>query len=275
MDSTQTRYYPTILGAAHLIILYIFIQTIVDFPLAIWDYYYGTEYLSHPIKKIALSLGSILFILYFAYRKAQTKLINLFPIKRFNPLILIPVLTFLAAAHVFLGEINQKIDKVFPPPPWFWELFEKIFENDYGVIGAFLKVAVVAPIVEELIFRGVIMHGFMRNYPKIIAIVVSALFFALFHLNPWQFSATFLLGLLLGWLMVITRNIFVCIIGHSINNLLVLLSIEYWEEITQFSFFLLEKEVQLKISYLIAGISLVFIGLMATFAYKPTKQVTT
>lgn len=274
MNSTQRLYYPTILGAAHLVVLYIFIQTVVDFPLAIWDYYHGTEYLSNPIKKIALSLGSILFILYFAYRKAETKLSKLFPLRRFNVLIFIPILTFLAAAHVFLGEINRQIDQVFPPPPWFWELFERIFENDFGFYGAVLKVAIVAPIVEELIFRGVIMHGFMRNYPKIIAIFVSALFFALFHLNPWQFPATFLLGLLLGWVMVITRNILACMIGHSINNLLVLLSIEYWDEITRFSFFLLEKEVQLNISYLVAGISLVLIGLLATFATKPRQQTT-
>jgi len=274
MNSTQRLYYPTILGAAHLVILYIFIQTVVDFPLAIWDYYHGTEYLSNPIKKIALSLGSILFILYFAYRKAQTKLSNLFPYRRFSWLIFIPISTFLAAAHVFLGEINQQIDQVFPPPPWFWELFEKIFDSDYGFLGAFLKVAIVAPIVEELIFRGVIMHGFMRNYPKVVAIFVSALFFALFHLNPWQFPATFLLGLLLGWVMVITRNIFACIIGHAINNLLVLLSIEYWDEITQFSFFLLEKKDQLHISYLIAGLSLVLIGLISTFA-RTQKQPAT
>ena len=273
MNPDHKKYYPTILGAAHLVILYLFIQTIVDFPLAIWDYYHGTEYLYHPVKKIALSLGSILFILFFAYRKAKTTLSELFPVRRFNLLIFIPMITFLAAAHVFLGEINLWVDKMIPPPPWFWELFNKVFESDFGIYGAFLKVVIIAPVVEELIFRGVIMHGLMRNYPKLIAIFVSALFFALFHLNPWQFPATFLLGLLLGWVMVITRNIFACIIGHSINNLLVLLSIEYWQEINEFAFFLTEKETQLKTSYLVAGISIVLIGLIATFNIrsKPEK----
>ena len=273
MNPDHKKYYPTILGAAHLVILYLFIQTVVDFPLAIWDYYHGTEYLYHPVKKIALSLGSILFILFFAYRKAKTTLSELFPVRRFNLLIFIPMITFLAAAHVFLGEINLWVDKMIPPPPWFWELFNKVFESDFGIYGAFLKVVIIAPVVEELIFRGVIMHGLMRNYPKLIAIFVSALFFALFHLNPWQFPATFLLGLLLGWVMVITRNIFACIIGHSINNLLVLLSIEYWQEINEFAFFLTEKETQLKTSYLVAGISIVLIGLIATFNIrsKPEK----
>lgn len=272
MNTDRNKYYPTILGAAHLVILYLFIQSVVDFPLAIWDFYHGTELLYNPVKKIALSLGSIFFILFYAYRRAKTTLGQLFPVRGFNPLIFIPMLMFLAAAQTFLGEINQWVDLYIPPPPWFWELFNKVFKSDYGFFGAVMKVAIIAPIIEELIFRGVIMHGLMRNYPKIIAIFVSALFFALFHLNPWQFPATFLLGLLLGWIMVITRNIFACIIGHSMNNLLVLLSMKYWLDINTFSFFLLDKELQLKISYLVAGLGIILIGLIASFKMKPKNQ---
>lgn len=263
MSGERLTYYPTILGAAHLVILYLFIQTVVDFPLAVWDYYHGTEYLSYPVKNMILQVGSILFILYYGYRKANTRLTELFPVKRFNPLILLPVTLFLMGAHIFLDEINLAVDRLIPAPPWFMELFNRIFENDYGIYGTILKVVIVAPVIEELIFRGIIMHGFMRNYPKIVAILVSALFFALFHLNPWQFPATFLLGLLLGWVMVITRNILACMAGHAINNLLVLLSIQYWDTIQESSFFLLEKSHQLKISYLVAVFSLLLIGLFA------------
>jgi membrane protease YdiL (CAAX protease family) len=263
MNGERYIYYPTILGAAHLVILYLFIQTVVDFPLALWDYYHGTEYLSNTLKNVILQAGSVLFILYYGYRKANTKLTELFPVKRFNPLILIPVTLFLMGAHIFLEEINQAVERLIPAPPWFMELFNRIFESDFGFYGTFIRVVIVAPVIEELIFRGIIMHGFMRNYPAFIAIFVSALFFALFHLNPWQFPATFLLGLLLGWIMVITRNIFTCIAGHAINNLLVLLSIQYWESLHEFSFFLLEKKQQLEISYLVAAFSLVLIALFA------------
>ncbi|MBK6285444.1 MAG: CPBP family intramembrane metalloprotease [Draconibacterium sp.] len=83
------------------------------------------------------------------------------------------------------------LDKYFPAPAWFWEMFNKIFEGDFGWWGAFMKVAVVAPIVEELIFRGLILQGFRRNYTAFTAVFMSALLFALFHLNPWQFPATF------------------------------------------------------------------------------------
>lgn len=240
-------------------VLYIFIQTIVDFPLALIDYYNGTDYLYNPIKKIVLGLGSSLFIFYFAYRKAGVPLNVLFPAKAFNALIILPLAVFLWAAHNLIGEVNIAIDKLIPPPAWFWELFNKIFENDYGIYGAILKVVIIAPIVEELIFRGVIMHGLMRNYSKLTAVTVSALMFALFHLNPWQFPATFVLGIILGIVMVRTRNIFLCIVGHAINNGLVLVSIEYWDEIQKTAFYLSGKTNQLIISAILVSISVVFI----------------
>ena len=263
MNDQTTKYYPTIMGAIHLIVLYIFIQTIIDFPLALFDYYKGTDYLYNPFKKIALGLGSNIFIFYYAYRRAGVPLKVLFPARSFNVLVLIPLLVFLWAAHNLIGEVNVALDKALPPPAWFWELFNKIFENDYGIYGAILKVAIIAPIVEELIFRGVIMHGLMRNYSKFTAVFTSALLFALFHLNPWQFPATFILGLILGILMVRTRNIFLCILGHAINNGLVLISMQYWDEISQFSFFQSSKPNQLIISALIALTALALIFLFS------------
>ncbi len=262
MKEIQTKYYPTIIGGIHLIVLYTFIQTLVDFPLALFDYYNGTDYLFNPFKKIALGLGSNFFIFYYAYRRAGVPLKELFPVKLFNILVLIPLILFLWAAQNLIGEVNNGLSSVLPPPAWFFELFNKVFENDYGIYGAILKVTIIAPIIEELIFRGIIMHGLMRNYSKFTAVFVSALMFALFHLNPWQFPATFILGLLLGFLMLRTRNILLCILGHAINNGLVLFSMQYWKEIQYSSFSESSKSSQLIISALIASVALVLIFLI-------------
>ena len=48
MEEARQKYYPTILQGIHMVILYIFIQTIIDFPLALIDYYKDTEYLYNP-----------------------------------------------------------------------------------------------------------------------------------------------------------------------------------------------------------------------------------
>lgn len=263
MNEQQQKYYPTILQAIHLIILYIFIQTVVDFPLAVIDYYKDTEYLYHPVKKILLGVGSTLFILFYGFRKSKAPLFQVFPVRFFNPLLLIFLTTFLWGIHNLLEIPSALLDKYLPAPVWFWEMFNKIFEGDFGWWGAFMKVAVVAPIVEELIFRGLIFQGFRRNYNGFVAITMSALLFALFHLNPWQFPATFVLGLLLGWIMLRTRNILLAILGHSINNLLVLLSITYWDEISTHALYLLEKENRYYISVLVILFSFIFLYLFS------------
>jgi len=263
VSNTKSKHFPTIMGAIHLVVLYIFIQTIIDFPLALIDYYNGTDYLYNPVKKIVLGVGSTLFIFYFAYRKAGVPLKELFPLKYFNLLIVLPIISFFWAAQNLINEVNVALDKVLPAPTWFWELFNKVLESDYGIYGAILKVAIVAPIIEEMIFRGVIMHGLMRNYSRFTAVFVSALMFALFHLNPWQFPATLILGILLGILMVRTNNIFLCILGHSINNGLVLVNIRYWDQINGSFFMELGKNDQLIISAAIVLVSLVLIFVLS------------
>lgn len=253
MDIANQKYYPTILRAIHLVVLYMFIQSIIDFPLALYDYYNGTDFLYNPVKKIILGVGSPLFIFYYVYRKANVPLTDLFPLKSFNVFLLVPIFLFIWGAQNLIGVVNNAIDIVLPPPSWFWELFNKVFESDYGIYGAVLKVVIIAPIIEELIFRGVIMHGLMRNYSSSTAIFSSALMFALFHLNPWQFPATFVLGLLLGFLMVRKRNILLCILGHAINNGIALFGALIGEEIS----FLHSRISLLIISFLVAIVSFV------------------
>lgn len=269
MNEFSQKYYPTVLQAIHLLILYIFIQTVVDFPLALIDYFKDTEYLYHPIKKIVLGVGSTLFILVYGFKKSKAPIFDVFPVKFFNPVIIIPVFTFLWAIQNLLEIPSALLDKYLPAPDWFWEMFNKIFEGDFGFWGAFMKVAVVAPVVEELIFRGLILQGFRRNYNALTAVFMSALLFALFHLNPWQFPATFVLGLLLGWIIIRTNNIILAIIGHSINNFLVLLSITFWKEIRSSSFYLMDKGKIYFISLLIVLLSILLIYFLS---YKKKKK---
>lgn len=268
MNEQRQRYYPTVLQAIHLIILYIFIQTVVDFPLALIDYFKDTEYLYHPVKKIVLGVGSTVFILAYGFFRSKARLLEVFPVKLFNPLILVPIITFLWAGQILLEIPNGLLDKYLPAPPWFWELFSKIFDGDFGMLGAFLKVVVVAPVVEELIFRGLILHGLRKNYHAFTAVFFSALLFALFHLNPWQFPATFVLGLLLGWIVIRTNSLILAILGHAINNGLVLITITYWEKMEYHAFYLLEKKEQYLIAALVVSLSIVFIWLFSSSVFK-------
>ena len=83
-----------------------------------------------------------------------------------------------------------------------------------------LTVALIAPVLEEIIFRGVILKGLLVRYSSLKAIVVSSLLFGLVHLNPWQFVSAFGMGIIGGWIFWKTNNLILPIIIHISNNLL-------------------------------------------------------
>ena len=210
MKEYTIKYYPTFWQAANLIVIYIFIQTVVDLPLAIYDYNHGTDWLYQPWLKVPVFLGSTLFILSLGYYFSGLPFNQVYSFKRFNGMILPAMIITFAGLQFFLTEINIQFERILPPPGWFMELFARL---------------------EELIFRGAIMSGFSRNYHPAFAIFFSALLFALFHLNPWQFAATFALGLILGYIRIRTGSVLACIAGHATHNGLVFLSVYYYADL--------------------------------------------
>ena len=81
-----------------------------------------------------------------------------------------------------------------------------------------IAILAVAPLAEELLFRGVILTGFLRRYGMVRAVVFSAILFAVIHLNPCQIGAAFFGGLFLGWLYLRTGSLWPCIAMHAIYN---------------------------------------------------------
>jgi membrane protease YdiL (CAAX protease family) len=78
--------------------------------------------------------------------------------------------------------------------------------------------SIVGPVLEEYLFRGVLLRGLLRNYRPWVAIWQSALLFGVFHMNPAQSLSAMLLGLLLGWLYYRTQSLALCISLHALNN---------------------------------------------------------
>ncbi|MCK9411040.1 MAG: CPBP family intramembrane metalloprotease [Prolixibacteraceae bacterium] len=232
VESATTKYYPTFWQAVNLIVLYTFLQTLIDFPLALYDYQYGTDWLREPLLKIPIFFATTFVILFLGTRFSGLPYRDIFPLKSFHWLNIPVLLISLVALQFFMNEISIHVDKMLPPPGWFMELFAKIFESDIGIWGGILRVVVLAPIVEELIFRGVIFSGFQRIYPAFWAIFFSALLFSLFHLNPWQLGPTFLLGLLLGFVRLRTGSLLAAIFTHALHNAMIFFSVYYHEAYT-------------------------------------------
>jgi hypothetical protein len=86
-------------------------------------------------------------------------------------------------------------------------------------VWGFLSIAVMAPVVEELLFRGAIQGHMLRlGYSPRLAIFLSALLFGIMHFNPAQSFFAFFLGLAFGWLYYRTGSVVPGMVAHAINN---------------------------------------------------------
>lgn len=96
-----------------------------------------------------------------------------------------------------------------------------------------LTVGVVAPIAEELIFRGLLFHR-MKDWMKPwLAIILSALAFGLYHGNAVQFIYAFFMGALFALIYHRTGTLWATIVAHMVANLWSLLGYGYVSELAQ------------------------------------------
>ena len=100
-------------------------------------------------------------------------------------------------------------------PNWAEKEFELIMNNRFG----YFIIGLLAPLVEELVFRGAILRALLRwKSNPWIGIVISAVMFSAIHMNPAQMPHAFLVGLLLGWMYYRTDSIVPGVVYHWVNN---------------------------------------------------------
>ena len=113
---------------------------------------------------------------------------------------------------------------------WIPNIMEQSFDILQCGWGGILAIAIVGPVLEELLFRGAITKALLQQYNPTKAILISALLFGAFHINPAQILPAFLIGILLAWTYYKTGSLIPCIFMHILNNSLsVYLSIKYPE----------------------------------------------
>jgi len=126
-------------------------------------------------------------------------------------------------------ELGFHVEKLFPASTAIREQLAEMAKEVPSLGVAVLVFALLPAITEELAFRGYILSGLGRSYPKGTAIVLSALLFGILHvlLSLFQqlFGAT-LLGLVIGLIAVRTGSLWPGVLFHFINNSLGLLTVE-------------------------------------------------
>lgn len=136
--------------------------------------------------------------------------------------------------------------------PYFPDLF-----NDYGnkmnklvdgnILLVLFFIIIIAPVTEELIFRGVILYKMKQNVSMMGAITLQAILFGIYHWNIIQGIYAFFMGLVFGYIAMKFRSVVASILLHCVINA------------SSFTMFLFKDTVPIMICLLFFGSA--FIGL--------------
>ena len=122
-------------------------------------------------------------------------------------------------ATIAASFVAEPVNTLLPEMPAILkQALEQLTEGPVWI--SLLSVSIFAPLFEEWLCRGLVLRGLLQKMKPGWAIAVSALFFAVLHMNPWQAIPAFLLGLLFGYVYYRTGSLKLTMLMHCVNNTL-------------------------------------------------------
>lgn len=173
----------------------------------------GDEPMANLLCMLALQ---IVFLAVFYLKTNQTRHFPCFTFKKDTKIISYVLVVFIAIV-MFVG--------AYLPTLWFYELLTLVGYVGSGIaltttmelIFGLLVIVIVAPIVEELVFRAGILSG-LRGLGTVKAVLLSSAMFVLFHMSPTQTAYQFVVGVVAGFIAVYSGNIILSMILHAVSN---------------------------------------------------------
>ena len=129
-------------------------------------------------------------------------------------------LLFSVGVLIIIDTLDRIIHQIIPTPNYIIDLSQIMRpDSTLGYVFLFLAIVIIAPFGEEVVFRG-FLQKFLEDHWKDItrAVLVTSLFFALIHFNPFWTIQIYILGVVLGFLAWKTKSVIPSIMLHSINN---------------------------------------------------------
>jgi len=210
MTKSKLNTYPSIaqsFGITGIIILVMILLSIVT-PII-------TEVTGSEISTLLFEISAmgIPFLIVNRIRKKKTaqKSFNLtIKNKRIVPFIIV------VGAALLLG-IVAPITSLIPMPESIKIEFIKA-ASQTGIL-TFIYMVIAAPILEELIFRGIILDGLLKKHSPILSILISSVLFGIVHLSPWSFVTGLIMGVFMGWVYYKSKSLLATVIIHASANL--------------------------------------------------------
>jgi len=170
--------------------------------------------------EISYILAGVVYLFYIIWR--YEKIIGLPELYSslkltFSFAIIIPIIIVIIADFGSIP-IAFVADYLFPTEPYPLVSDEESLSDPLYLILVYITLAIVAPITEELAFRGLILDYLRKNYGNWPAIILSAVMFGLIHFIPTGIAVATYGGIIYGWLRIKTERLWPSMICHSVWN---------------------------------------------------------
>lgn len=170
----------------------------------------------------------------FVERKGQ-------PLKKYGYIVILSLIVSIAFENLFdiIGVINvsetyNKFLDAMEKTPFIWE---------------FLAAVVTAPLLEELVFRGLLHKRLRRCLDMKKSALISAFAFGITHGNFVQFLYAFIVGLLLAYIYELYNSLWATILFHACNNLITTVMPKYFNSIDSYTIKALIVAIELALTY--------------------------
>lgn len=133
-----------------------------------------------------------------------------------------PAVILLAPCGMLTGTgLFRLADRFLPVPPEMVRAFsEALLPPDISLLQILFFLAILPGVIEELTFRGLLLHGLHRRLHPAALVVVVGLVFGVFHVALFRVLPTAWLGMVFALVTLLTGSVFPAMLAHLLNNAL-------------------------------------------------------
>ncbi len=210
----KPEYYPKILQAILLLLLFLFVFTLVP-ELFLVSLFQALGFKGNSLlTEIFSTIAGFFLLLFWVNRRYRIDYRGLFSLKQLELKYILPMIAIVIGLNIILSELNNILWTLIPLNADWLKALEAMARleksNPWGMI---LMTVLITPVVHEMVYRGVILRGFIKHYPPHRAIAVSTLLFVISYLNFWQFWSGIAWGVVSGWWFYKTRSLIPSLLG--------------------------------------------------------------
>ncbi len=174
-----------------------------------------------PRWTILLSEAFIPLPLLWLLRRRGLPLLRTLRLRAVSPVVLRDALIIALGVTVLIDELDRLVALLLPLPSNVQQGMNFLqFNTPFEALLIIAGAAVVAPIAEEMVFRGFFQGQLEQGLNDATrAVLYSAGLFMILHFNPWWAIQIYTLGMILGYLVWRTGSVWPAVILHGVNNL--------------------------------------------------------